>query len=53
MSEENPKGFQITRTVPLDEIDGAARVLDPIFVGACHGQNVHSLFLKDYKPTNW
>jgi NAD(P)-dependent dehydrogenase (short-subunit alcohol dehydrogenase family) len=38
---------------PLDAIDGAARVLDPIFVGAATGEHMWGLFLKDYKPVAW
>jgi NAD(P)-dependent dehydrogenase (short-subunit alcohol dehydrogenase family) len=38
---------------PLDIIDGAARVLDPIFVGRLTGTHVWGQFLKDYKPAPW
>ncbi len=38
---------------PLDSIDGAARVLDPLFVGLTTGEHPWGLFLKDYKPTSW
>uniref|UniRef100_A0A914VYR7 Oxidoreductase n=1 Tax=Plectus sambesii TaxID=2011161 RepID=A0A914VYR7_9BILA len=38
---------------PLDEIDGAARVLDPIFEGIRTEQCSYGHFLKDYKPTDW
>jgi NAD(P)-dependent dehydrogenase (short-subunit alcohol dehydrogenase family) len=38
---------------PLDVIDGAARVLDPIFVGLNAGCNDHGLFLKDYRSIPW
>ncbi len=38
---------------PLDIVDGAARILDPIFHGMNSGQHVHGLFLKDYVPTKW
>jgi NAD(P)-dependent dehydrogenase (short-subunit alcohol dehydrogenase family) len=38
---------------PLDAIDGAARVLDPIFVGYASGDHPWGLFLKDYKPVAW
>ena len=38
---------------PLDIIDGAARIVDPIFVGRLTGTHVWGQFLKDYKPTPW
>jgi NAD(P)-dependent dehydrogenase (short-subunit alcohol dehydrogenase family) len=38
---------------PLDSIDGAARVLDPLFVGLSSGEHPWGLFLKDYRPTSW
>ena len=38
---------------PLDIIDGAARIVDPIFVGQITGENVWGQFLKDYKPAPW
>ncbi|WP_250301730.1 SDR family NAD(P)-dependent oxidoreductase [Streptomyces sp. A 4/2] len=37
---------------PLDLIDGAARVYDPIVRGE-GGEDLHSVFLKDYAPANW
>ncbi|GAA4089518.1 SDR family oxidoreductase [Actinomadura miaoliensis] len=37
---------------PLDVIDGAARVYDPIVRGV-RGEPVHGLFLKDYRPVEW
>jgi NAD(P)-dependent dehydrogenase (short-subunit alcohol dehydrogenase family) len=38
---------------PLDIIDGAARIVDPIFVGQLTGEHVWGQFLKDYKPAPW
>jgi NAD(P)-dependent dehydrogenase (short-subunit alcohol dehydrogenase family) len=37
---------------PLDLVDGAARVYDPIVRGEA-GQDVYGCFLKDYSPSNW
>jgi NAD(P)-dependent dehydrogenase (short-subunit alcohol dehydrogenase family) len=38
---------------PLDIVDGAARICDPIFSGMLTGEHVWGQFLKDYKPTDW
>lgn len=38
---------------PLDSVDGAARVLDPIFSGFRTGEHCWGQFLKDYRPTRW
>jgi hypothetical protein len=37
---------------PLDLVDGAARVYDPIVRGE-QGEDVYGCFLKDYCPTAW
>ncbi|TDD94773.1 SDR family NAD(P)-dependent oxidoreductase [Actinomadura rubrisoli] len=37
---------------PLDVIDGAARVYDPIVRGV-GGERLSGLFLKDYRPVEW
>lgn len=68
INDENPleKASKIAKTnlfqTPIDEIDAAARILDPIFVGVNadeestngeSGAKEYGKFYKDYKETEW
>jgi hypothetical protein len=38
---------------PLDVVDGAARILDPLFDGLNTGVHASGQFFKDYRPSPW
>jgi NAD(P)-dependent dehydrogenase (short-subunit alcohol dehydrogenase family) len=59
VTDEDPALFAARKTAihdfhpPLDIVDGAARIVDPLFDGITTGQHQWGMFLKDYKPAPW
>ncbi len=59
VTDEDPFAKTVAKEVeqrfvpPLDSVDGAARVLDPVFTGYRTGVHCWGQFLKDYRPTRW
>ena len=46
------KQFEEGYVPPLDSVDGASRIFDPIFLGI-NGKSIFGVLLKNYKVSAW
>jgi len=59
VTDEDPAEVAARKTAehrfhpPLDIVDGAARIVDPIIAGINTGEHVWGQFIRNYKPTDW
>ena len=54
IKNSNAKSFENEYVnIPLDELDGAMRVIHPIIEGIKNKNYIYGYLLKDYKITNW
>ncbi len=59
VTDEDPEAIAARKTEihrfhpPLDIVDGAARIVDPIINGVNTGEHMWGQFLKNYVPTDW